>query len=412
MIRRDAWIIMAGAGTFGFMFSGVSDAILNLFFVRMGFGPRFVGISMATAAFGYALAALPAAVVSRRLGTRRAMIVGLLGWVAGMAALSLADRLPPAWQQPWILATRLFAISAYALNGVSQLPFLVRLTTPQERPHAFALLWSLNPLGAVLGSLVGGLLPGLFARVMNTSLQQPRPYGYALAVGLLVHLPMIWALFTLPKDSPRTRQQKGAADTSPAPYFLFGVIILICLLRVGGEFTARTFFNVYMDRALRVSTARIGAAMALANLLTIPAPLVTPLLVQKLGKVRTMVAGVLGVAASILVLGLSGHWVLAACAFVSTTLLAAMARSVWTLLSQEAAAPEWRSIVSGLSNLATGLGAALTSAAGGYMVTELGYGATFVMGATLVALGALVFWAYFHVPREQLADRPLIGTAK
>jgi predicted MFS family arabinose efflux permease len=92
--------------------------------------------------------------------------------------------------------------------------------------------------------------------------------------------------------------------------------------------------------------------------------------------------------------------------------VANMARSVWTLISQEAAAPEWRSMVSGLSNLATGLGAALTSAVGGYLVAELGYGMTFMMGAILVALGALVFWVYFHVPREQLADRSLVGTAK
>ena len=78
-IGRDAWVIMAGATAFGFMWSGVSDAILNLFFVRMGYGPRFVGLSMATAALGYAAAALPAAIVSRRLGPRRAMIVGVYG---------------------------------------------------------------------------------------------------------------------------------------------------------------------------------------------------------------------------------------------------------------------------------------------------------------------------------------------
>jgi predicted MFS family arabinose efflux permease len=267
-------------------------------------------------------------------------------------------------------------------------------------------------LGAVLGSLVGGLLPGLFAKAMGSSLQQPRPYGYALAVGLLVHVPVLWALFTLREERPRERQRQGAADKSAAPYALLGVVALVCLLRVGGEFAARTFFNVYMDSSLLVSTARIGAIMALANLLTIPAPLVTPPLVQKLGKVRMIVAGVLGVAASILVLGFSGHWVLAACAFVCMRSLAAMARSVWTLVTQESVTPEWRSMASGLGGLASGLGVALTSIGGGYVVAELGYGITFIAGAVLVALGALVFWIYFRVPREQLADRSLTLTAK
>jgi MFS family permease len=411
-IRRDAWIIMAGAAAFGFMWSGVSDAILNLFLVRMGYGPRFVGLSMATAAFGYALAALPAAAASRWLGPKRALIVGVLGWVVGMVALSLADLLPVAWQQPWILATRLFAVAALALNGVSRLPFLTGVTTPEQRPHAFALLWSLDPLGAVLGSLIGGVLPGLFASAMGVSVQQPRPYGYALAIGLVVHLPVLWALSTLREERPRERQRKGTVDTSAAPYVLLGVVALVCLLRVGGEFTARTFFNVYMDGALLVSTARIGAIVGLANLLSIPAPLATPPLVQKLGKVWTVVAGALGVAASIVLLGLGGQWVLAACAFVCMRSLAAMVRSVWTLAIQESVGPEWRSMASGVSGLASGLGVALTSIAAGYLVAERGYGITFVAGAVLVALGALVFWGYFHVPRRQVADRPLAGTAK
>jgi predicted MFS family arabinose efflux permease len=188
---------------------------------------------------------------------------------------------------------------------------------------------------------------------------------------------------------------------------LLGVIALVCFLRVGGEFVAWTFFNVYMDSSLLVSTARIGAIIAVANLLTIPAPLMTPPLVQKLGRVRTIVAGALAVAASILVLGVGGHWALAALAFVCTRSLAAMVRSVWTLIGQESVLPEWRSMVSGMSNLATGLGVALTSFAGGYTVSELGYGITFMAGAVLVALGALVCWVYFRVPRGQLADRPL-----
>ncbi len=411
-IRRDAWIILASAAAFGFMWSGISDAILNLFLVRMGYGPRFVGTSMATAAAGYALAALPAAAASRWLGPRRGMIIGTSGWVVGMLALSLADLLPAAWQQPWILTVRFLAVCALSLNSVNTLPFLLGVTVPEERPHAFALYWSLDPLGAVLGGLVGGLLPGIFAKTLGTSLDQPRPYGYALAIGLLVHLPVIWALFTLCEERPRGDQGKGATDKGALPYALLGVIALVCLLRVGGEFVARTFFNVYMDTALLVPAARIRAVMALASLLTIPAPLVMPPLTQKLDRVRTVVAGVLGVAASIALLGFSGHWVMAAFAFACIRSLAAMARSVWTLVSQEAVAPEWRSMSSGVSNLASGLGVTLTSAVGGYMVAGLGYGITFIAGAILVALGALVFWIYFHVPRGQLADRSLVRTAK
>ena len=87
--------------------------------------------------------------------------------------------------------------------------------------------------------------------------------------------------------------------------------------------TERTFFNVYLDGSLLISTARIGAIIGFANLFTIPASLATPPLVHKLGKVKTVVAGALGAAASIVVLGFSGQWVLAAGAFICTRSLAA-----------------------------------------------------------------------------------------
>jgi predicted MFS family arabinose efflux permease len=46
---------------------------------------------------------------------------------------------------------------------------------------------------------------------------------------------------------------------------------------------------------------------------------------------------------------------------------------------------------------------AVMSSAGGVMVAERGYSVTFVTGAVLVVLGALVLWLYFRVPRAQVA---------
>jgi MFS family permease len=403
MIRRDAWIVVANGAAYGFMWTGISDTLLNLFFLRIGYGPQFVGLSMATAGLGYALAALPAAAISRWLGLRRAMIIGAAVWVGGMVALSTADLLPGPWRQPWILGMRILAVSGLALDGVSRYPMLAGATTPEERPHAFALLWSLNPLGGFLGGVVGGLLPGSFAGAIGVSLDHPRPYGYALALGLLIHVPATGALFALSETRARQSGGKTKPSQSAVPYVVLGVIGLVGLLRVGGEFMARTFFNVYMDSVFAAPVARIGTAMALASLLTIPAPLVMPPLVDRLGRAGALVTTMLGVAAAVVLLGFSVHWVVAATAFVGINALAVMARSAWVLLIQEAVESEWRSMATGVSSLAAGLGVAVTSSVGGTMAAGLGYRSTFLTGAVLVALGTLVFWLYFRVPRAQVA---------
>ena len=161
LIRREAWIVLAGSAALGFTWFGLMDAILNLYLVRMGCGLAFVGTSAAIGTLGYALISVPGAALARRLGGRRGMIAGTLVWGACMIALSLADLLPTAWRQPWVLVMRFLGTSGVALILVSNMPFLVEVTTSEERAHAFALSSSLSPLGAFLG-LACRTMPSLF----------------------------------------------------------------------------------------------------------------------------------------------------------------------------------------------------------------------------------------------------------
>ena len=416
-LRREVWIVLTALMVRGFTWIGLTDTLLSLYLVRMGYGPAFVGVSAAVHNLGYALAAMPGSALTRRLGPRLGMVIGTLGWAIGLGLFSLADLLPMGWQPAWIIITRLLAAAGLALDAVSAQPYMADMTTPEERPYAFALALSLSPLGGFLGSLAAGLLPallvGLGVRAFGPSLADARPYGATLIIGMLVYVPLLALLLTLPKpgsvDGVGVESAPGAGDAevthrwsrrAGAPMALFVAVAFICALRVGGEFTARTFFSVYLDATWAVPTLQIGGAVALASLLTIPAPLVTPALVARWGRAWTIAVGALGVAGAILLLGLVGHWRLAAGAFVVMTVLAAMVRSVWSLLVQESVSSSWRPTASGVTNLASGLGVAAMSSAGGFLAAELGYSAMFAAGAVLVGLGALVVvWAFGVVPR-------------
>lgn len=430
-IRREAWIVLAGAGVRGLAWNGLSDTLVSLYLVRMGHGPAFVGLAAAVGNFGYALAAMPGAAVARRVGARLGLIAGSGTWALGLVLLSLADLVPAAWQAPWILMMRLLASVGLALDAVSGQPYLAASTTPDERPHAFAMMQALTPLGAFLGSLLAGLLPGVLVRTVlpGAGLDGPRAYGATLALGTLTYLPLLGLLLTLPRreaavaagaavvpaDAPAappsvraTRSRKVRGSDLPAaragyggraPYGVLGAVALVCLLRVSGEFTARTFFSVYLDVTWVVSAAQIGGAVAVANLLTVPAPLVTPLLVRGWGRAATIALGALGVAASIMALGLAPGWAFAGGAFVAMNVMAAMARSVWSVMVQESVDPGWRPMAAGVSNLASGMGIAVMSSVGGVMAAALGFRATFTTAAVLVALGAAAVWVAFRERR-------------
>ena len=70
-LRREAWTVLFAAVALGFTWVGLSDAVVSLYLVRLGFGPQFVGGSAAIASLGYALAAMPSAALTRRIGARR-----------------------------------------------------------------------------------------------------------------------------------------------------------------------------------------------------------------------------------------------------------------------------------------------------------------------------------------------------
>jgi len=401
-LRREVWTILAAGAALGFTWYGVSDTLLNLYLVRLGFGPRFVGLSAAVAILFYGLASIPAAILSRRLGFRRGMIAGILVWVGGSLALASSYLWPERVLPFWVVGTRLLASSGLALYWVSSAPYLAEVTAPGERPHAFSLMMSVNPLGTFLGSLVGGLLPGWIAGAQGGL--APGPYGAALALGMTVYLPVLWALARVDGGRPETSAQRAARGVGRIPYGALLMIGGVCFLRVGGEYAARTFFNVYADSVWLAPTASIGLAISIASLMTIPAPLLTPPLVRRWGRLPTVAWGALGVSASMLLLALGGSFPAASGAYVAMNVAAAMARSVWTLVIQESVGAEWRSVASGVANLFSGLGVSAMAGVGGVLAASLGYSSTFMTGAVLVGLGSgvlwLVHWRHTGRPRD------------
>ncbi|NLS75890.1 MAG: MFS transporter [Chloroflexi bacterium] len=402
LFNRQTWIaLVVIAVAAGIVFSGVWTVLNNLYLLRLGYGPEFVGKVAAVMLATQALVSLPAGGLAMALGLRRCLIAALLVLAAAGLAYAAAGLVPASWRQPYVLAAAGLVYAGGALFTTALVPLLVGSTGATERPHALALSLAFMSAGGVLGSLVGGQLPGLFARLGGLDPAHPRPYGLGLAAAFLLIAPVVWLASRLPEPPRSAREQAAARGT--APYGLFVMIGLISLLRCAGEMTARTFYPVYADQALGIRTAQIGATMSLGMLLAVPAPLLMPLLVQRLGRLGALILSVLGATACVAVMGLGGPWPLFAAAYVLLIGLATVARSAWMLLGQEVVAPEWRPMSSAAGNLGSGLGAAALSAAGGYMAAALGYGPLYGASAASVALGALTIWLCFGRRRRRAA---------
>ena len=271
-------------------------------------------------------------------------------------------------------------------------------TGPEERSYAFSMQMALWPLAGFAGSLVGGLLPGLFATLSRTLLAHPAPYRYSLLISALLFTPAVPTLLATGKVT--TAHARGsAAGARRAPYGLIGLLALVQLLQGAGEGVTRTFFNVYLDAGLHVATHQIGTLAAVGQLLFVPAALATPLLADRWGNRRVFIWASLGTALSLLPLALVPHWGAAGFGSVGVTALAAVWHPVYIMYRMEITSSGWWAVVNGATNMAMGLSWSGMSLAGGYVVTALGYPSLFLTGAGVTAAGALLFWAAFR-PRR------------
>jgi hypothetical protein len=248
------------------------------------------------------------------------MIAGLSLTMVVHAMLPVAERLPASWQQGWLLATPVLYGLCTTLCMVNRPVFLMGVTGPEERTHAFSLLMALAPVAGTAGSLVGGLLPVLFARAFGLCAHEPASYRYPLLIAAGLLAPGVLALRSA-SDVPATPTREGAASRGSAPWGPISLMASVVMLRLAEHPAINAFFNVYLDPVLRAAPAVIGALTAAGHLLAALGALATPLGVMRWGNSTASVLGSLGMALGLLPLALIPHWGIAGLGYVGMMLL-------------------------------------------------------------------------------------------
>jgi predicted MFS family arabinose efflux permease len=324
--------------------------------------------------------------------------------VVGLGLLPLVELVPAAWERVWLLATFSLIRLGAALHLVNGVPFLAGATRPAERNHAFSMQAATRSLFAFVGSLVGGVLPAFWARLLDLTVDRPEPYRYPLLLACLLLAPVVPLLLATRRNAAAQQREPLQGDArghqngllqpdAAIPVGLIALLSLVVFLRCAARGTVNAFANIYLDAGLGVPTAQIGVLNAMGQLAAVPSALSMPWLAARWGQQRTVVWGTLGMALILLPLATIRHWMAAGLSFVGITLLTSITSPAITVYAQEVVAPTWRAATSGSTNMAAGLGFASAAAMGGYVVSSLGYQSIFWLGAAMAAFGAVLFGA-------------------
>jgi MFS family permease len=380
------------------LLNGIFPVLFNLYLLRLGYGPEFIGSVNAAGLLAYSVFAFPAGMAAHRLGVRRAMAIGVALSMVCSGLLPLVEFLPPNSRVPWMLGNQVLSTAGLALFFVNANPFMVDATGAAERNHAFSTRMVIDTASGMLGSLVGGALPGLLSTSLGLAADGPATYRYALLIAAVLSLPAVIALLLVRERRVEPEEPHGTATrgASAVPVAMLAAMALVTLLRAAGVGTSRVFFNVYLDDGLGVSTVQIGTLFAVVQLASVPAAMAMPLLAARRGLYHVVVWCSLGIAASLLPLALVPHWAAATIGRIGTYSLSAIADPALSVYQLELVPQRWRSVMAGVASTALGVSWTTLAFGGGFLIAGLGYRTLFLGAAGLTGAGTLVFAVLFR----------------
>lgn len=392
--NRNVRLFLVAFGLMSFGYFGVQGVLLNLYLLRLGFDIQFIGSLIASGQIVWAMAALPAGAIGRRVGLRAALIMGSALSALGIGLLLAIEWLPRAEWIAWLYFAWMLTWIGAAFFTVNSVPYLLHMSTVEERNHAFAAQGAVVALMGFLGSVVAGFLPGVFAIWSGHSLDQPAPYWYPLWLAPLSYLLCVVAWV---KAGPAERPEgSDTVETAPVPLGLFVLFGLVVLLQTAGEGAVRAFFNIYLDKTLQMPTAQIGAIFGVGQLLPVFVALVSPKLLGRWGAPLVLSWASMGAALASLVLAAFPHWVPATLGFMGVMSMLAINSPSRGIFSQEIVPPRWRTTTAGITTIGVGLGWAGTAAAGGYLIPRIGFAGLFLTGAMVAFMAAILLWGYIR----------------
>lgn len=421
------YLLFAALLTFGLSVSGL---FYNLLMVELGFDQRTVtlpvvgpvsilGLLNSLPVLVAGLSSLPIWWLVSRVGPRPALVAS--------AVISAASLLGTAlWSDPLpLLLANAVGGPASVLFQVSAAPYMMRHSGQRERDALFSLSAGINIGVGGLGSLVGGLIPGLAAATLGLAPQSAAAYRvtFAAASALtgLAALPLLLNVERRTQNVERSSavpepSVEHAASSTPdaasvrasmtgtfkeqlrfvlrsalyALRFMVSPLLISC-----GAALLIPYLNLYFRQRYGAPDAALGVIFAAIGVATGAATLAAPLLSRRLGKMGSVVLTQSLAIPCLLLLGVAPTlWLAATVALVRGSLMN-MAAPLYDAYAMERSPEAARPIVIGLINGAFAAGYVIGPAVSAEVQRRYGFAPLFVATATFYACAALANYLLF-----------------
>lgn len=399
--------------------AGALTVLYTLYLAALGYHTNFIGLVLLVGTIGGALGILPAGPLVDRFGWR-----AMLLWSDVIGAISLAVQLIDP--QPAIILITMLGIGAsVAILLVVNGPILADSSRPTERTAVFALNSAALFLAGVVGTLLGGLLPGwlgtpgargsaLYLAVAPWLVpgRQAQTYELALLITGILAVPSFVPAWLLREERhapaardpvPRTprRVVRWREQVRRAQAIAIGPIGRFTISQSLVGFGAGLFgpyVNIYFVNRLGASTAFYGGLTSALAVLMAAASLAAVPLATRLGKIRLAVVAQLSSLPFLVVFGFATALPVAAAIFLIRGPLMNAAGPPLQAYLMDSAPAQQRGLASEIYNAAWQIAWAVGAAIGGALFAF--YNPSVFLGAALCyAASALLLARWFGSSR-------------
>ena len=378
----------------------------NFYILGRGFDREFMGLVTTIPSVATLVLGIPFGMLSDRMGRKRAMILGVVVYVVAIAL------------EVTVLDPNLILLAAF-LNGagstlyfLSQAPFMMKASTPENRTLLFSMNFGLVTLSGAIGNLFAGQLPAFFGNLLGVPVDSATAYQAVLlvsvAVSTLTLIPL--SLIREPRAAtayeqvPTATKESSASVEIKAPTLVHTLTRKITLklafpnLLIGfGAAILMPYMNVFFRDKFAITDQTLGILFSLSSLLTGFGTFVGPRLAEgKGGKIRAVVFTQGLSLAFLFVLGFSPIIGLTIIAFLARGTLMNMAVPLYGAFAMEQVGENEQATVNSVKELAWSFGWAVGPYLSGVIQDSYGFTPLFIMTGVLYGAAILLTWLFFR----------------
>lgn len=400
--------------TLGSMGFSVNWLMLNFYLQSLGYDQTFIGWINALTWLTVAVVGVPIGILSDRVSRVSALRFGTACVGAGATGVALFGA------PETLVAFTVLAGLGLATLSANAAPFMAEHSTAAQRTALFSAQAALSTATGFVGNLVGGHLPEAFAGWLGVSAESVLPLRMTLlSVALLQGLAIVPLLslktnhpLRAPQGNPKPSLYPEVPTAEPAavpqpsahrwrlrhPALFMKLLLPTVLIGLGAGLTM-PFLNIFITGKFGIPFGELGLLFALSSLMTAAGMLLQPLLADRMGKARSVVAVQAVSLPFLLMLGFSPYFPLVALAFLVRGMLMNMANPVYLAFCMERIDERERATFSGAQEVIWSSTWAASAAFSGWwrdqVGASIGFDTAFALMALFYAASTILLYALF-----------------